>query len=735
MVCALIVTVLFMNGQSLGITLVVDADSEAHSDNEYFTENDQLADWDTSSATYITLDGKDISISGANAYEYDGNLVISNSGKYVISGTLDDGYITVDANENSKVWLFFNGVDISCSDNACLRVDEADKVFLTLAEGTENTLTGGEELSEEALEDGTYGVIFAHDDLTINGSGSLQITAGYKHGIKANDDLVITGGTITIDAPADGIHVNDSFRLKEADVTITAEDDGILTENEESFFYLESGKITVDAKGDGIHSNGDIIIAGGTITMNAGDDGLHADGDAQISDGVIEIDSCYEGIEAVTITVSGGDITVYPTDDGFNANGGSNSMGNMFGGGMGPGNMGTESETWRQEMEATVGEMPTPPDGEMPVMSDGEMPTPPDGEMPVMSDGEMPTPPDGEMPVMSDGEMPTLPDGEIPVMSNGEMPTPSDGEMPAEGALTEEGSESQTGIDTLDEQGTDQEEEESYILISGGTITIINENGNDADGLDSNGSLYITGGDIRISLVNNGTNSAIDVGTENGGIAEISGGTIIACGSSSMAEAFDATSTQASIMYNVSAGIEAGSLLMIEDEEGEQVLNWEVPCSFSSAVISSPMLQTGGTYTVVAGDNEETITLSEISASFGDAQSSMFGGNMNWGGMRRRDRGTDSTGGTGQAESAASEQTGAEAVEPESAGAEMAEAAPEIMGSETGDAQTTGTAPTGPQTGEEMSLFSYDREIYVLLLLSFLVLGVGLIVAKKYRRS
>ncbi len=55
---------------------------------------------------------------------------------------------------------------------------------------------------------------------------------------------------------------------------------------------------------------------------------------------------------------------------------------------------------------------------------------------------------------------------------------------------------------------------------------------------------------------------------------------------------------------------------------------------------------------------------------------------MNWGGMRRRDRGTDSTGGTGQAESAASEQTGAEAVEPESAGAEMAEAAPEIMGSD-----------------------------------------------------
>ena len=167
----LIVTVLFMNGQSFGIELMVDADSEAHSDNEYFTENDEISDWDTASATYISLDGDSITVSGNNAYEYEGNLVIAGSGKFVVSGTLDDGYITVDANANSKVWILLDGVDISCSDNACLRVDEADKVFLTLAEGTANTLSGGGELSDEALEDGSYGVIFAHDDLTINGSG------------------------------------------------------------------------------------------------------------------------------------------------------------------------------------------------------------------------------------------------------------------------------------------------------------------------------------------------------------------------------------------------------------------------------------------------------------------------------------------------------------------------------------------------------------------------------------
>ena len=563
----LIVTVLFMNGQSFGIELMVDADSEAHSDNEYFTENDEISDWDTASATYITLDGDSITVSGNNAYEYEGNLVIAGSGKFVVSGTLDDGYITVDANANSKVWILLDGVDISCSDNACLRVDEADKVFLTLAEGTANTLSGGGELSDEALEDGSYGVIFAHDDLTINGSGSLRINAGYKHGIKANDDLVITGGTITIDAPADGIHVNDSFRLKEASVSITAGDDGILTENEESYFYLESGNITLSAEGDGIHSNGDVMIAGGTITMDAGDDGIHADGDVEIEDGLIAMNSCYEGIEGASITVSGGDITIYPTDDGFNASSGSSSEDGMF-------------------------------------HNRGGNPV----KMRLAENGMQP------------------PEGTEFTPENGMQP-------PGEFADRQQ----ETGeSDNAADSGNTQEDTENYIRISGGTITIVNENGNDADGLDSNGDIFITGGDIRISLADNGSNCAIDAATENGGVAEISGGTVIACGSSSMAEGFASSSTQCSILYNISSGTDAGIYLAVKDDAGTEILSWELPCSFSSALVSSPDMQIGETYTVSAGENEETVSLSEISASLGDARSMMAAGNMNRGGMHGR---------------------------------------------------------------------------------------------------
>ncbi len=792
LVCALVITVLFMNGQSLGITLVVDADSEAHSDNEYFTDNDRLSDWDISSATYITLEGDEVSISGNNAYEYDGNVMISGSGKYVITGTLDDGYITVDANANSKVWILLNGVDISCSDNACLRVDEADKVFLTLADETTNILTGGEDLSDEALEDGTYGVIFAHDDLTINGSGSLQINAGYRHGIKANDDLVITGGTIVIDAPADGIHVNDSFRLKDASATITAGDDGILTENEESFFYLESGMITIDAKGDGIHSNGDVIIAGGTITMDAGDDGIHAEKDIEIEGGLILMNSCYEGIEGVAITVSGGDITIYPTDDGFNASSGSTSETDLFGNGQGsPGGMaqskGGEQPPERQEFSSENGMQP-PERQEFSSESGSaslDMPESTSDTKNAVSDGAAEETQMISSESSGPGGMPGN-TGNAPGQDGMAPPAlPEKDGMPAQAQET--GNEQQ---EMQQEQQDIQQDTENHIRISGGTVTIINENGNDADGLDSNGDIFITGGDIRISLKDNGTNSAIDVATENGGVTEISGGTIIACGSSSMAEAFDSTSEQCSFLYNISSGMEAETLLSVKNGDGEEILSWTVPCSFSSAVISCPEMITGQTYTIAAGDNEETITLTEVSASFGDAQSTMFGGSMNWGGMQKRERRTqEGSGGMDPAGFRESDTGMTEEIDPAAGrgndveqvtgGTSAGESAEETISPEAGEEHETVTvteqqpdispavpadqrtkeinpdkAGSGPIMSDQQAMAkmsenasdaeedssvaaddkSYDEKIYILLLISFLVLGAGLVFAKKYKR-
>ena len=578
-ICSLVLTVLFMNGEALGITKIVDEDAEQNSDSAYFTTNDQNGSWDTTGAAAITLTGDGASISGNGAYVYDGNVVIAEAGRYMLSGSLEDGSIIVDAHDSSKVWILLDGVEINCSDDACIQVDQADKVFLTLAEGSQNTVTSGSTYSDTALSDGTDGAIFAHDDLTINGSGSLTVTAQYSHGISANDDLVITGGTITISAVEDAIHVNDSIRIKDAAITVTAGDDGLLTTNEveNGYLYIESGTLDITASGDGIHTTGDVTVAGGETNISAGDDGIHSDASVFVQSGTILISDCYEGIEALIIDVSGGDVSINCEDDGFNANGGSSDMfggGGQMGGGQNDGTFGHGGMHGSGTDEGTTGEMPTPPDRSGESMSGG-------------------------------------------------MPT---------------GQETETASGS-GQSSADTEDVETYISISGGNIRIVNEVGQDADGLDSNGDIKISGGTIYISLLGTGSNCAVDYASESGGVAEITGGTIIACGASSMAESFDSTSTQASILYNMSSIAAAGTTLTVTDADGSVLLSWEVPCSFSSALISCPEMKIGGTYTVSAGETSEEITLESVSTTYGDAQGGMPGGDMGQGGMPGGDMG------------------------------------------------------------------------------------------------
>ena len=507
MVCAVVVTLLFMNGTSLGLTAIVDEDAESYTGTEYFTANDQDGEWDTSGATVIDLQGDTASVKGNGAYVLDGSVYITGGGYYVLTGTLTDGSVVVDAYQSSKVWLLFDGVEITCSDDAGLRVDQADKVFLTLAEGSDNAITSGAEYSDEALEDGTDGAIYAHDDLTINGSGSLTVTANYRHGIEANDDLVITGGTITVTAPGDAINVNDSCRIMEADIKLDGGDEGLAVTGEEGYFYIESGSLDITSGDDGIHTTGDVTVSGGTVAIEAGDDAVHSDTSITVTDGTLNVTACYEGLEASVIDVSGGAITICPTDDGFNA-------------------------------------------------------------------------------------------------------------------------------------GT-------YLTISGGVTTITNDSGRDADGLDSNGSLSITGGTVLVSLTSSGSNSAIDYASENGGVCEISGGTVIACGSSGMAESFSSSSEQASILYNFD-GAEAGETVSLKDSSGNELLCWEVPNSFNSINISCPEMAVGETYTLTAGDTsteftlEQTVTTSGGSGGFGGMAGGFGGDRQGMGGMRPGFAGSES---------------------------------------------------------------------------------------------
>ena len=618
LIVTLLITVLFMNGEALGIRVIVDEDAEEHSGESWFTTNDLDGAWDTEGATQISLNGSSATVSGGGAYVLNGDVIISSAGRYVLSGGLEDGSVIIDTDKSAKVWILLNGVELSCSDAPCLDVEQAEKVFLTLAAGTENSMvTTG--FSAEAVENGEDGTVFARDDLTVNGSGSLVVSSPQAHGIVGNDDLKIAGGSLTVEAALDTLHANDSLHLANADLVLTAGDDGLAVTGEESTFYLESGELTVTAADKGVNAGGSLLFAGGTLTVDAGDDGIAAAGDITIENGEITITagddgihsdlsvavsggtllmpSCYEGIEAKTIDISGGEITLYPQDDGINANGGSSSFGM---GGM-PGMSGQNG-----------GQMQDPPE-----MPEGWEPQ-------DFEEGSMPEPP--EMPEGMDfgGRPGAAPAGE-----------PMDAS-----AFSENSSGSQAGSDSTDE---------TWIHIGGGSVTVINDSARDADGLDSNGDIIISGGNVRVSLVNSGSNSALDYGSESGGVMTISGGTVVACGSYSMAEGFDSSSTQCAILYNIKRGIAAGKTVSLEDSEGNVIISYEVPCSFSSLIISCPEMKQGETYTVVIGDTAEEITLEEVSASYGDVQSEGFGGNMNWGGgmQFRPHRPQVSTGETG----------------------------------------------------------------------------------------
>ena len=268
---------------------------------------------------------------------------------------------------------------------------------------------------------------------------------------------------------------------------------------------------------------------------------------------------------------------------------------------------------------------------------------------------------------------------------------------------------------------------ETWIRISGGTLTVVNESARDADGLDSNGDILISGGVIRVSLPAGGTNSALDYGSESGGVCAVSGGEIVACGSYSMAEGFDASSTQCAILYNFSEGAGAGTEVTLETLDGRALLRYTPPCSFSSVALSSPELQLGETYRIVIGDRSEELTLTETAAAYGNAASPMFGGSMNWGGMQRPG------GEPGPRPESGERPDGAPMSPPPDRpdGAPMSPP-PERPDFDVGRPET-GAAPDAQtqteQAGETQTAFTPTRETWLLLGLWTLILAGGLVLA------
>lgn len=294
---------------------------------DMFTKWDLAGNYDESDAVKITLSGKTAACNSSNVQIEDGVVTIKAAGVYVLSGTFTDGTIVVDAGDDDKVQLVLDGVSITAADYAAIYAKNADKVFVTLAEGAGNSLTvSGDYVQTD--DNNVDAVIFAKCDLTLNGTGSLTVKDNTGHGIVSKDDLVVTGGTYTIYSQDHCLNGKDSVRIADGTFNLSCDEDGIHAGNDDQ-------------------QDGYVYIEGGDINISVGDDAIRAEGLLIITGGDIDVSKSCEGVEGDKILVTGGDIDVISSDDGFNAAGGSSGSGDNhdgFGGGPGMGGVDMDAD-------------------------------------------------------------------------------------------------------------------------------------------------------------------------------------------------------------------------------------------------------------------------------------------------------------------------------------------------------------------------------------------------------
>ncbi len=300
-------------------------------------------------ASTINLDNSDTNINWdhyptANINLSD-SLQITKSGTYHLTGSLEDGVITIKAGVEGVVRLILDNISIHNSEGPTIYCASGDDLVIELI--GRNELSDGATYSTDYDEDIT-GAIYSKADLSFTGNGTLNLTANYQDGIISKDDLKFNSGTYNIIASDDGIRGKDSVYILDGNYTIDATADAIKSTNDtdqaKGFVMIEKGNFNLKAgaKGikatskiliqdgnylissydDAIHSDDYIGLSGGTINITAGDDAIHANRELLIDDGNIIIAKAYEGLEAQVVTVNNGNIKLITTDDGINAGGG-----------------------------------------------------------------------------------------------------------------------------------------------------------------------------------------------------------------------------------------------------------------------------------------------------------------------------------------------------------------------------------------------------------------------------
>lgn len=591
-----------------------------------FSDRDKDGSYSESDAAKITLNGSQAEAQGDHVTVSGSTVTISGEGTYIVTGTLEDGQIIVDGADTDKVQIVLKDADIHCETSAAIYVKSADKVFVTLADGSTSKLSGGTQYTD--TDDNTVdGVIFSKSDLTVNGSGTLEIDANYKHGIVSKDTLAVTGGTLSIDAVSQCLSGKDGVKIADGTFQLTTQGKAIKSENEDDTtlgnIYVAGGTFTIKSEDDAFHAGGSLVIDGGTITVETGDDAFHGDQDVVINGGTLNAVSCYEGLEGHRVTVNGGDITIKATDDGVNAaDPDASSDQGAQGGGQPPEGQFPGGENGGADGESRADMPQRSQDGRRNGSRAGET-TEGTGDTEAAGAESGAQVPGGTQTAGGTKAAGTADSTEVTEAAPESGETTSDGsaqngQRPSGGRQGGMGFGNGTGPGGGMGGGSMENDTDAYIKITGGTLTV------DAggDGLDSNGSMTISGGTVYVSGSESGADSAIDYN----GDAVITGGIVIAAGSAGMAQGFGDSSTQYSIAHSFSGTQEAGTSITLTDESGKVLASWTPEKKYTTVVVSSPELKKGGVYTLTAGTESAELTLESVVTSNLTSGGAGFGG-------------------------------------------------------------------------------------------------------------
>lgn len=495
-----------------------------------------------------------------------GNIVtITAAGTYVVSGNIDDGMIIVNASDTEKVYIILDGL-VMGSSSSPIYVRSADKVFITLVDSSVNKLSNCGEFTQ-IDESNLDAVIFSRSDLTINGNGYLEISSPSGHGIVSKDDLTLTGGSYILNCSSHALNANDCLSMSDVTLNITSGKDGIHCDNSDdpskSSIYIENGVFNIDSDGDGISSSAHIQINGGEFDIFTGGGSANAEHSSSGNNGgfpgggggrprslnTTDTDVSMKGVKSeASLLIKGGIFKFDTEDDSIHSNESIIITGGSF--------------------EISAGDDAIHADEILAIRG---------GEINIAESYEG-----------LEGLNIEVSSGDIKIVSS------DDG-------INAAGGNDSSGMGGM-RPGQDKfgSSSNGKIVITGGTL-YINASG---DGIDSNGSLTMSGGYVTICGPTQGDTAVLDYDTT----AEITGGVFIGTGSYMMAQTFS-SSTQGVIALSV-GNQSADTVVKLNDSKGNTIIEFKPKLSFAIVIISTPKTVKGNDYTIYVGNLSGTFEAS-----------------------------------------------------------------------------------------------------------------------------